>query len=96
MAEKRGSLGKKKSKSKKKSSGKHVKEMHIRRAHSGELVAKHLHDSKPGEMSSDEEHIVPEGGMDDHIAEHMPQEQEAQGAPQPQPGGMMGAGGGGM
>ena len=90
-AKKRGDLGKAKpkSKSKSKSSGKHPHEIHIRRAKSGELVAKHIHKPKPGEMSEDEEHIVPEGGMDDHLAEHMPMEQEAQAAPAPQPGSQM-------
>lgn len=89
-AKKRGDLGKAKSKSKKKSSGKHPSEIHVRRAKSGELVAKHIHKPAPGEMPEDEEHIVPEGGMDDHIAEHMPPEQaQAPAAPAPQPGGQM-------
>jgi hypothetical protein len=91
-AKKRGDLGKaKKSKSKKKSGGKHPHEIHLRRATSGELLAKHIHKGKPGEMPPpDEEHIVPEGGLDEHVAEHMPPEQEAQAAPAPQPGGMLG------
>lgn len=84
--------GKKKSSKSKKKSNKRVHEIHFRRADSGEMIAKHKHHPKPGgEPEMDEEHIVPEGGADDHLAEHLPPAQpEAMAAPQPQPGSMMG------
>lgn len=92
---KRGDLGKAKSKPKShKKSGNNVHEIHLRRAHSGELIATHKHKAKAGEMPpEDEQHIVPEGGLDEHVAEHLPAEQEAQAAPTPQPGGMLGGSG---
>jgi hypothetical protein len=86
-AKKRGDLGKVKSKPKsKKKSSKKVHEIHVRRAKTGHLIAKHI--PEPGEMPTDEEHVIPEGGMDDHIAQHMPPD-AAQAAPAPQPGSQM-------
>lgn len=94
MAEKRGSLGKEKkskSKTKKKTSGKTLKDMILSRAESGHLIAKHRHEpSAEGMSPEDEDHVVPEGGMDNHIAEHMPpQAGQAVAAPAPQPGAQM-------
>lgn len=92
---KRGDLGKEKSKSSKskdkKKSSKRVKEIHLRRAESGEMIAKHKHHPKPDGMpEEDSEHIVPQGGLDDHADEHMPpQQDEATAAPAPQPGAQM-------
>lgn len=83
---KRGDLGKKSRSSKKKSSKK-PHEIHLRRATSGEMIAKHRHLDDPG---MDEEHIIPEGGLDQHAAEHLPAPQEAMAAPSPQPGNMLG------
>lgn len=93
---KRGDLGKeKKPKSKKKStkkSNKRVKDMILHRADSGELLATHRHHPKPtGEPEIDEEHVVPDGGVQDHVDTHLPPPgSEAVGAPSPQPGSMMG------
>ena len=89
MAKKRGDLG---GKSKSKKSGKPVHGMHVRRAKSGHLIVTHKH--KPtagGTPMEDEDHIVPDGGMDDHIAEHMPPQEESAGSPSPASGGLMGA-----
>jgi len=94
MAKKRGDLGKKsKSHSKKKKSSHKVQEIHLRRAHSGELLAKHKHAmGADGISPEDAEHVVPEGGLDDHVQEHMPAEPEpAPVAPGPQSGAMPGA-----
>jgi hypothetical protein len=71
------------SKSKGKKSGKHVHEIVLRRAKSGELLAKHRHMSKSGEPAmEDEEHVVAPGSLDDHVEQHMPMQQEEQ-APAP-------------
>ena len=96
---KRGDLGKEKSKpkSKKKPSGHKVHSMEVKRAKSGHLVVTHKHKSKPGEMPpEDEDHVVEDGGMDDHVSQFLPPEtsEEPEAPPQganPQPGGMMGA-----
>lgn len=67
-----------KSKSKSKKNSKRVHEIHLRRAHSGELLAKHKHAADEGEMPEpDEDHVVPQGGLDQHVAENMPPMQPA-------------------
>lgn len=89
---KRGDIGKEKSKSSKsKKSGKRVKRIHLERADSGELLARHEHHPKTdGTPEPDETHVVPQGGLDEHVEQNMPQETEAMAAPAPQPGGQMG------
>lgn len=98
MAEhkKRGDLGKSGTKSSKpKGKAKPVKEIHIRRAKTGHIVATHKHHQAPGaEPMEDEEHVVEPGGLDAHVEQHLPAESPeselAMGRPNPQPGGMMG------
>lgn len=86
-AKKRGDLGKVKSKPKsKKKSSKKVHEVHVHRAKTGHLIAKHV--TTPGGIPDEEEHVIPEGGVDDHIAQHMPMD-AAQAVPTPQPGSQM-------
>lgn len=77
----------------KKKSHKPAKKISFSRMKSGHLKAEHdFGDGNP------EEHVVQDGGADDHLEQHLeqpPQEapgaQAAQGAPAPSPGGMMGA-----
>lgn len=105
-AKKRGDLGKEKhksSKSSKKKSKKKVREIALRRAESGHLLATHKHEPDPDGMGAapDEEHVIPPDGVQQHIDANLPppggSPQQAQAAPAPQPGGqMMGGGGGGM
>jgi hypothetical protein len=109
---KRGDLGKEKSKpskssksKSKKKSKKKVREIALRRAESGHLLATHKHDPDPEEMGAmggggtppDEEHVINPGELQQHVDEHLPlpgggggQEQQAQAMPQPQPGSQMG------
>lgn len=84
----------KKSPSKSKKPSKKVRRIHLSRADSGEMLAEHEHEPGQDGMSvPNASHVVPDGGLDAHVAEHMPApEPEAPGAaPQmPAPGGPMG------
>lgn len=61
---------------------KKVRSMRVKPAANGGYVAEHEMEHEPGEMSSGENptHVVPEGGMDAHMQEHMPS--PAGGAPE--------------
>lgn len=81
-----------KSKSKKKSDRK-VKRIHLSRADSGELLAEHEHEpGADGQSFPNAQHVVPDGGMDDHLAEHLPPQPQPS-VPSPSAGPLMGGGG---
>jgi hypothetical protein len=68
-------------------SGKHPREVHIRRGKSGGFIAKHIHDTDPGAMAPepDEEHVLPDmSALHDHLDQTMG-DQGAAPAPSPSP-----------
>ncbi len=100
---KRGDLGKEKSKpkSKGKKGAKKPHKMVIRKAHDNSYIIEHHHKPSDKEAPEVDEHTAPDmQGLLDHVQNHMAgpeEEQEPEHAmPAPQPGGMMGAGGGGV
>lgn len=51
---------------------KKVKEMHIRRAHNGGHIIKHMHEEPYAAPEHDEEHVTADNdGLVDHVMQHM-------------------------
>jgi hypothetical protein len=61
-------------KKKSKKGKKKVRSMRVKPAANGGYVAEHEMEHEPGEMGAGENptHVIPEGGMDAHMTEHMP------------------------
>jgi hypothetical protein len=80
-------------KKKEKKGKKKVRSMRVKPAANGGYVAEHEMEHEPGEMGGENPtHVIPEGGMDAHMAQHMPS--PAGGAPEEEAGGEGGGEGG--
>jgi hypothetical protein len=78
----------------KKGKGK-IRSIRVKKAANGGYVAEHEMQHEPDQMIGADDnptHVVPEGGMDAHLQEHMPS--PAGGAPEPEAGAAGGEGGG--